>query len=226
LTALPNVNDVVRIVLDYTNNAATGKIINRMDWLYTGAGGTGAEMLTLATNISGYWGAHCADLAPSESALASVTCTDLTTTSSPTAEFTSPVSGTRSGTQNSAQVAFLVSKKIATRYRGGKPKTFLPYGTASDLLSVGAWESTFVASVTGGWNAFVAAITADASYCTFSEEVCVSYYGPPNVVITNPVTGRARTVSTQRAVPLKYPIVSYEYEAQVATQRRRTGRKR
>jgi hypothetical protein len=226
LTALPSVDKVIRIELFYTNNHTTGTILNRLFWQYSGSAGDNTTMATLASNISGYFSTHCASLLPNEASLDAVKCVDLSSDTAPLGEYTTPVDGTLSGTDNSAQVAFLVTMAIARRYRGGKPKTFLPFGTATQLQSVGTWTSAFVSDVQTGWNAFVGDITADTSAVTFVGQCNVSYYGPPNVVITNPVTGRARTVSTLRDTPIQDPITGYTYEQAVATQKRRTGRKR
>ena len=226
MPALPNVPNVVRIDLKYTNDVASAKLLNRLFFRYTGAAGTSAELTTMAANIKGYWLAELQAWTPTIQHLVEVEMVDLTTELSPSGVWVGSTAGTEAGQINSAQLAFLVTKTILRRYRGGKPKTFLPVGTALDLATQGTWGSGIIAGITGSWATFVGDIIADASYATFSAEVCVHYYGPPNVVVINPVTGRARTVSTLRAVPLVDDVQGYSYEAAVATQRRRTGRKR
>lgn len=226
MPALPVVPNVIRVELLYTNNSTTGTILNRLFFLYSGAAPTDGDMATFTSNVSGYWATHCAALLPTEAALTAVKAVDLSSDSAALGEYSTPVEGTRSGQDNSAQVAFLVTMGIARRYRGGKPKTFLPYGVAPDLENVGHWSTTFQTAVATGWNAFIAAVLADTSAATMVSQVNVSYYGPPNIPITNPVTGRTRTVSTVRTSPLKDDILTYTYETLVATQRRRTGRKR
>lgn len=223
---LPSVTKVVRVELLYSNNASTTNQLNRLFFEYSGSAGTTTEMNAFASAISSYWATHCASLLPTEAEMAEVKCVDLSTESSPIGSYSTGVAGTRSGTPNSAQLAFMVQMTIARRYRGGKPKTFLPYGTAADLTNVGSWGGSFITAVTTGWNAFIAAVIADTNYSTFSQQVNVSYYEPPNIIVTNPVTGRARTVSTVRTSAVIDPILSYVYESKVATQRRRTGRKR
>ena len=226
MPALPNVPNVVRVDLKYTNDVASAKLLNRLFFRYTGAAGTSAELATMASNIEGYWAAELKAWTPTIQHLVEVEMVDLTTELSPSGVWVGDETGSEVGQINSAQLAFLVTKTILRRYRGGKPKTFLPVGTALDLASQGTWASGIIAGITGSWPAFVADIIGDATYATFAAEVCVHYYGPPNVVVTNPVTGRARTVSTLRAVPLVDDIQGYTFEAAVATQRRRTGRKR
>ena len=226
MPALPNVPNVVRVDLKYTNDVASAKLLNRLFFRYTGAAGTSAELTTMAANIKGYWLAELQAWTPTIQHLVEVEMVDLTTELSPSGVWVGVETGSEVGQINSAQLAFLVTKTILRRYRGGKPKTFLPVGTALDLATQGTWAAGIIAGITGSWPAFVADIIADASYATFTAEVCVHYYGPPNVVVTNPVTGRARTVSTLRAVPLVDDVQGYSFEAAVATQRRRTGRKR
>lgn len=226
MTALPAVPSVVRTELFYTNNATTGTILNRLFFKYTGGAGTDTTMATLADNISGYWGTHVKSLVVDEAALSSVKCVDLSSATAPLGEYVTPVPGTSGGSSIPASTAFLVTYQIARRYRGGKPKSFLPIGAQSDLADVGAWSTTFISNVQTQWNAFIAAVLADTSAVTFTDQVNVSYYGPPNVPITNPVTGRTRTVSTLRTVPLVDTIIGTTYEAELATQKRRIGRKR
>jgi hypothetical protein len=232
MTALPDVPNVLRVILRYTNNADVGKPINRLYFEFSGGAFTNAILNTFAANVEAAWATHCASLCPSESHLVEVDAVDLTTASSAVGIWTGSTDGSNAGTDNSAQLAYLVSMSIARRYRGGKPKTFLPYGTATDLASVGAFTSGFQTAVTAGWNAFIAEITAlTPGGCVISGQVNVSYYGPPNHLITGS-TGRVRTVSTLRTAALGTgavlvdPITAYAYPVEVASQRRRTGRKR
>lgn len=226
MPALPVVPDVLKVTLSVGNDVDVNKTLNILHFGYSTAAPDSTACATLAAAIEGYWSTNCKSLLTSSSALDEVKVTDLSSDSGGVGTWTGSTTGTRAGQINSAQLAFLVQMLIATRYRGGKPKTFLPFGVAPDLTNQGAWGGSFITAVTDGWNAFIAAILADTSAVTFTNQVCVSYYGPPNVVITNPVTGRARTVSTVRAVPKVYPITGYTYQTEVATQRRRTGRRR
>ena len=154
--------------------------------------------------------------------------TDLTSATSATGSHFANQVGTRAGTDLPAQTCFLLNLKITRRYRGGKPRMYLPYGVAEDLTTpqtwLGATAALFATTISSGVNALVVGQTIGTT--TIGNQCNVSYYEPPNIVITNPVTGRARTVSTLRTTPVVDLITAYSYEPLVATQRRRTGRKR
>jgi hypothetical protein len=224
--ALPFVPGVLRVELLTTNNGTTRKQLNRLFFKYSGSAPSNTELATLASNIETYWASHCSALLPSSGALTNVNLIDLSSAMGSIGAWAGSTAGTLSGTDMAANTAFLVTMGIQRHYRGSKPKTFLPFGTATQLTSEGAFTGSFVTSVTTGWNAFLAAIIADSSAVTFVDQVNVSYYGPPNLIVTNPVTGRVRTVSTQRAAAVVDTILSWDYQAVVSTQRRRTGRKR
>jgi hypothetical protein len=134
-----------------------------------------------------------------------------------------PNGGTRAGSRLSPGTAVVVSHSISRHYRGGHPRTYLPLGCGPDVVAAGTWESTFVTAVDNAWGAFVAALIAGSPYgaLTITELVNVSFYGPPNVIITNPVTGRARTVSTVRHPPIVDPITGHVTRALIGSQRRR-----
>ena len=223
---LPFAPSVIRVKLFYTNQVRTNAILNTLHFRYTGAAATDAEMATLASNIAGYWAATLAADTNTTVALTTVETRDLSSDMGTLGTWTGTNAGARSDTINSAQAALLVTYTIPRTYRGGKPKTFLPVGDAIALLNEGNWESSFVSSVQTKLDTFLADILADASAVTFTDQVNVSYYEPPNVLVINPVTGRARTVSTQRATAQIDTITTVTCQPQVACQRRRTGRRR
>ena len=223
---LPFAPSVIRVKLFYTNQVRSNAILNTLHFRYTGAAGTNAEMATLAANIAGYWGATLKSDTNTTVSLTTVETRDLSSDMGTLGTWTGTTAGSRSDTINSAQAALLVTYTIPRTYRGGKPKTFLPVGDAIALLDEGHWTSDFVSSVQGNLETFLADILADTSAVTFSDQVNVSYYEPPNVAILNPVTGRYRTVSTLRTVAQIDTITTVTCQPQIASQRRRTGRRR
>jgi hypothetical protein len=60
---------------------------------------------------------------------------------------------------------------------------------------------------------------------TITDQVNVSYYGPPNRLITGS-TGRVKTISTMRADPIVDTITGISCSSIPANQRRRSGQKR
>jgi hypothetical protein len=115
-----------------------------------------------------------------------------------------------------------MAHQIARRYRGGKPKSFFPWGVVTDFSSPQLWTSAFANSATGDYATFIAAVRAIAAgSTTLSNYVNVSYFSGSTVVI-NPVTGRARNVPTLRTGgPVVDSIVASTANTRIGSQRRR-----
>jgi hypothetical protein len=117
----------------------------------------------------------------------------------------------------------LLNIKIQRRYRGGKPRLYLPWGSDADVQDAQHWKS---ASIT----TFNSAILTHTNYVVgqtwagggFDHLVNVSYYQGFKVV-TSPTTGRARNVSTLRAggPQIDNWVGAATFNTRIATQRRR-----
>jgi hypothetical protein len=125
---------------------------------------------------------------------------------------TQPISGASS---------VLANYLIARRYRGGRPRSYWPFGDASVVGNRQTWEATFITGVTTHLTAaFGAVIGATSGGTTITNHVNVSYYDGFTVV-TSPTTGRARNVPKLRSVPLVDAIVGFNVATRIANQRRR-----
>jgi hypothetical protein len=115
----------------------------------------------------------------------------------------------------------LVNYVIGRRYRGGKPRSYFPWGTVADLQGRQNWTAGFLTNVnTNLATAFAAMIGANAGSTVVTAHVNVSYYLGSKVVI-DPITGRAHNVSIARDVPVVDTIDSFKTSPTVASQRRR-----
>jgi hypothetical protein len=126
--------------------------------------------------------------------------------------------GTSTGTLLPGNAAFLVSKAIAFRYRGGHPRSYIVTGVQENLLDSGHWNTAFVTTTTSNHVAFLEGFVGTSSGgTTIGLECSVSYYGG-----APPILGR----SVRRAVPLVFdvPADGYSYSQELAAQRRRIGR--
>jgi hypothetical protein len=224
MPALPDVPQIARVDLrgSYSTDV---DVLTRLYFKYSGAAPANSDAVTLASAIATAW-ESAKGIYPSEYFLSVITVTDLSTSSSAQGEWTGSVEGTNDAGLIAAGTAFLVNYQINRRYRGGKPRTYLPVGTTSDLSTARAWTSGFVTSVTDTWGAFITAILAlPFGAASFSYQANVSYYGPPNYtkgVLPAPV----KTYSTQRASALVDEIVGTTYSTIPSSQRRRNGQKR
>lgn len=209
----------MRVRLDYTQSDGyyAG---NRFYIGYGGSAPTAGNCTTIAGDIATAWSAHLAGLMPMEWSLTEVDVLDITSLTGSSGQWTGTEAGTDSGTAYPSQIATNVEFDIARRYRGGKPRLFLPGGTQSNALDAGHWSSAFVTSVNTAVAAFFAAIEALTVGATAPlTHVNVSYYaGFTN--ITNS-SGRERAVPKYRTSALVENVNGYSCKALIGSQRRR-----
>lgn len=220
MPALPSPGPVVHVELTF-EDSADNTFGSRFFLEYTGGPPNVADMDSLATNIREHWSSDMAELQVTALSLKQVIATDLSSDMGNVGIDSTVVAGTRSGTglldDNSACINF----KIARRYRGGKPKIFLPLGVTTDTASARTWTAGFITSVNTQWGAFIAAILGDTyTSFTLSDNVNVSYY-KGFTVDTNPATGRARNRPNVRATPVVDNITGHDLRSIVGSQRRR-----
>ena len=124
----------------------------------------------------------------------------------------SPISGASS---------VLANYLLARRYRGGRPRSYWPFGDSSVVGNRQTWEATFIEGVTTHLNAaFAATIGSTSGGTTINQHANVSYYNGSRVVIS-PTTGRARNVPILRSSPVVDTIVGFQVSTRIANQRKR-----
>lgn len=187
---------------------------------YTGGPPNTAALNTLATDARTAYSAHLAALLSTNSAVYKTTVLDLANPSNPEGLDATSVVGTRSGTQVPLQCAAIVDFAVARRYRGSKPKVFLPIGVDSDLANTIQWSTTFQSAVQGAWAAYVAALSgAVFGSATTGSQVSVSYYSGKHAN-PNP-NGRLQNLPTARSTPLVSSITGISMRLELGSQRRR-----
>jgi hypothetical protein len=142
--------------------------------------------------------------------------------------FPESVIGVRSGAELGADLCLLVNFEVGRRWRGGKPRGYLPLGTADDLETRQTWTSAFLSDVeTPVQDLYSQMEGSTFGGCTCVQQVNVSYYGPPNRLITGS-TGRVRNVSTVRGAtgspytgPAVDNITAVTFNPRLGSQRRR-----
>jgi hypothetical protein len=143
------------------------------------------------------------------------------------ATITNPTPGTRAGTRLAPGTAAVSNYHVRQSYRGGKPRGYFPFGVGADVSTTGLWSDAFVTDADNAINSALNTVEDTFGGLTIDKQCVVSYYGPPNRVITNPTTGRARTVSTRRDAPggtghpLVYIITTRGVTKVIGSQRRR-----
>jgi hypothetical protein len=209
----------VRVRLIYTETSTT-EAGSRFYLSYSGSAPTAANCGTLASDIAAAWASHLAPLPTQNWALTEVDVLDIATDSGAFGTWNGnnvASGGTEPVPKN---CAINVEYDIGRRYRGGKPRMFLPAGNQTQLVDMGHWQSSFITSVNTGVSAFFTAIEALSvgSMGTLAH-VNLSYYkGFTN--ITNS-SGRERAVPTYRDTALHDVITGYSCKGEVGSQRRR-----
>lgn len=209
----------MRVRLDY-DSAGGGKAGNRFYLSYAGASPTAANCATLASDIATAWSSNLASLISSSFALKEVDVLDIASLTGLSGTWNGSENGTDGSTVIPANVATNIEYDIARRYRGGKPRLFLPSPGSDAMASQDQWSTTFVTNCNTGVSAFFAAIAALSIGAVGTlAHVNLSYYtGFKN--ITNS-SGRERAVPQYRAAALVDSISGYSTKGVISSQRRR-----
>lgn len=219
MPALPPVPQVIRLIFTQKANADTD-IVTRLYVHYTGTVPTNATLGAWLTVMSANWASNVSPLQSFAHSLVSIAAADL---SSPTAAVsvnnTTHV-GTRSGQGIPASNAALINYLVQRRYRGGKPRSYLLAGVATDVDTGQLWLPAFTTAVQTGWGNFTGALsTSPPTGSTITGLVNVSYYS--GFTVHTGSTGRAKNISTPRATPLVDTISGFTVDPEYGTQRRR-----
>ncbi len=222
MPALPVAPDTIR--LGVTWNDDEGRVaFNRLFFSYSGGPPSAGTLDTMSQDIYTSAVTNLIPLASADWALESISMADLATDTGAVGEYVHSTAGTRSGTTLGADSAVMVNYKIVRRYRGGKPRTYYPFGVGGDLGTPGQWSSGAISSFGDGigpWLLYIKSLTVAG--CSLGAQVNVSYH-QGFTAVTNPITGRTRDVPNVRATAVIDAIVASSVNPNVATQRRRTG---
>lgn len=193
---------------------------SRLYFSYSGSAPTGANCTTLAGDIASAWNSHIVPLYDDQTALQEVDVLDIATDSGLSGQWTGSYPGAKTTNHLPQYVATNVEFGIARRYRGGKPRMYLPPGVATDQGTAMAWGATYIAAVNSGVAAFTAAIEAlSIGAMGTLTHVNLSYYkGFTNHTTTS---GREKAVPTYRDAALLDTITGYSCKAEMSTQKRR-----
>ena len=194
-----------------------------MHFGYTGTPPSDAVCTSIASDIYTAAVSGLIPLLNTNNNLTGVSVQDLSSSTSGFGEHLAATDGSRAGEPLPAAVATLYSSAIARRYRGGKPRTYWPFGSASDVLNPSAWESAFVSAAQSGLDGYVAAIASlSVSGTILGARVSISYYESFTSVY-NPITGRTKNPPKVRTVAIAPDLIlSSAVKGSPATQRRRS----
>lgn len=189
-------------------------------WNPTFAAPTVGNCQGLATTVQTLWDANCAALMSTQFTMVSITVTDLDTASGATYQLLITDVGTRAGVALSPAACAMCNYAVPTRYRGGKGKTFLPFGTQVDATPQLQWTTGSLTAFNTGWRAFLGGIRTNGSINTVTQVIRSYFKGPqPN---PDPGVWDPRNVPMPRVAadgmtpaPITYPVTSSAINPQV-----------
>lgn len=153
--------------------------------------------------------------------LTGVKVTDLSSSSGGVGEHSQSTAGTGNVASLPGGTSVLVNYLINRRYRGGKPRSYFPWGSETEMATRQSWVGTFITDCTSALTTYFAAVIGlVVGGTTLTSHVNVSYY-EGFTVVTNPVTGRSRNVPKLRTTPVVDDILSWSVSAKPGSQRRR-----
>ena len=224
MPALEPVPNVLKVDIGWS----IGSDLTALTRLFVSWSGTAPSNATCASLAAALYVIFAAELAvytATTNALEYVNVQDLTSDTAGQGTHVATTAGSLAGGLLGAGVAFLASMKIGRRYRGGKPRSYLPLGDVTFLDTAQLWTSGFQGDVQASLNAIIADVSVTSSGgCDLGSLVNVSYYKGFVVSPPNPVTGRVRNVPTPRAVPVVDPVTAWVAEQRLSSQRRRNLR--
>jgi hypothetical protein len=222
MPALPAVPKVIRVTLPF-KLPTDPNALSRFFVEYSGTAPTPIQLQTFCDAVATAEATEFGPLMSGLYTMQAVQAEDLSSSSSAVAGGSIANAGSRAGGSLAPGTALIIEFLIARRYRGGKPKVFLPLGVSADVTAAGVWNTAFAASASAGWAAFIASVVAAGWTAAGTlEQVSVSYYAG-NTPVQNPITHRWRNVPTLRGTPIIDPVVAVRYEAGLGSQRRRNA---
>ncbi len=218
MPALPDVPGVVRIDLKYLLSEDLS-MLNRFFFKFTGALSQ-ADATTWAGTIGTDFTAAFHASLTSDMTLVEVEVTDLTTTVSARGVDTTLRPMTNAVTGLPGGVSFNIDFLLARRYRGGKPKLFLPGMIDEYITDEQRWDLTSATAILGHWETFIGQVKTNAPGAVGADShVNVSYFqGFTNIVRPS---GRADNVPKLRPIPVVDTVTGYRYDPRPGSQRRR-----
>jgi hypothetical protein len=213
--------NAVRVKLDYTqSDGFLGG--SRFYIAYASGIPTSGNLDTLASDVATAWNDELTGLINEDWTLTEVDCFDLSSETGLSGYWTGSHVGTRSGDVLPANVATNVEYNIARRYRGGKPRMYLPPPCQGDLQTPEKWLTDFQGEVNTDVPAFFSAIEALSigAMGALTHQALSFYKGWDT---TMPVVKKRGTFypPKPRDAPLADDVAGYACKLEVSSQRRR-----
>lgn len=204
---LPNAPASMKVKI--AGNTSSKPLAHIMHLEYTGGSPVATDCIAIATAFRSAWVTNIIPLIGPSVTYNLWEVTDLATSTGAVGSVTTPAVGTH--TQSvvpPTSLCLTLSWKIARHYRGGHPRTYLPYANGSDLLNGTQVATAYQTLATTNAGAFLIAVNAITSGAISVVLAAVSYY-----------TGHAL-----RPAGVPSPIQTVVIHPRVDSQRRRLGK--
>lgn len=208
VTPLPAVPGVVKSQFKWTVGTNPA-VYSHVFWLYDGLAPTGPQLDTFATAIKTAYDTNLKTMFRANVPLTAVITEDLSTTLTPHGQWLGSVAGTRASGDIPAEVCALLNLRISRRYRGGKPRLYLPAGNSVDAATAMTWSGSFVTAMNAAWTAFhtgVIGLLVGSGHVL--DQVSISYFNAGGM----------------RSVPFIDGVLSWSTNPLYSSQRRRMAR--
>lgn len=208
-----------RVKLDYTE-ADGSQGSSRFHLSYSGGPPTAGNCQAVATGIGTAWANQLAEVVGLNWSLTEVDVIDIASDTGASGTVAVNHAGSSGLNPMPAQVCTNVEYDIARRYRGGKPRMFLPPPGDAQRANDAHWTAGFITQVNTQLTAFFADIHALTGVGVSAlSHINLSYYqGFTNVTNSS---GRTRAAATYRKVALSDPVISYACKGVMGSQKRR-----
>lgn len=205
MPALPPVTDTIKVSLSWIldQNLTAESILH---FLYTGGHPSTSDCQGIAATIQAGAVTQFKPLMHPVNKVGLVTVLDIDSNTGSEGTAGTTTAGTKTGNSNPASAAVVMNHSIARRYRGGKPRSYAPFGTDVDQNTTGTWTTTLVGNANTAWSNFITDCLAATSGSTVvAQYISVSYFSG----------------GSQRVTPVKDPIVQTLGRIRIGSQRRR-----
>lgn len=226
MAPLPPVPGVLSVEYHFEISEDSNALV-RTYYAYSGPVPTATDLLAIVVGVRGTIAAYFVNAMDGDTRFTEIVCRDLSGPLGAAVAAGGTDVGSRAGGPLGAGTAVLVNYKIGRHYRGGKPRSYFPFGADTDLDDRQTWTSGFlsfmgttISDVQAAW------FGATSGGTTVGLQVAVSYYSGFTPV-TNVITGRTRDVARVRTGPILVDtITGQSINPFIASQRRRDLQRR
>lgn len=187
---------------------------------YTAGVADDATCAAIAAHVVGSHDLYMAAQLSSSYSLVQASVKDLSSKTGGIGISTSVSLGTRPGATAPVDVCAVMNHKVRRQYRGGRPRTYAPYGVAGDITGGNQWSTAFQTSLSNGWSQWIAALKTTTSGLTVDNQVNIPYY-KGFTPYRDPVTERPEDKPDINPNIVPDPIISSHVRAILGSQRRR-----